>query len=107
MYHLLFFIEHAGNLRIFPLIDRRRYNTTQHNTHNSIHTTQQDTAQPPHTNTLNKAQDYHPGSNTNTTAESRFNLLAPARHHILSSSPARVRTLARLGDLPLNTQSLR
>ena len=97
-----FFLEHVGDLHIFPLIDRRRYSTTQH-----THTTQQDTAQPPHTNTLNKAQDYHPGSNTNTRAESNFNPLALARHHILSSSPARVRTLARLGDLPLNTQSLR
>jgi hypothetical protein len=97
----LFFLEHAGDLRIIPLIDRRRYNTTQHTELNP-----HDTTQPPHTTTLNKALGYHPGSSINTRVESKFNPLAPARHHILSSSLARVRALARLGDLPLNTQSL-
>jgi hypothetical protein len=32
---MLFFLEHAGYLRIIPLIGRRRYNTEQHNTHDT------------------------------------------------------------------------
>ena len=48
-----------------------------------------------------------PRSSINARVESRFNPFAPALHHILSSSPARVRVFARLDDRPLNTQSLR
>jgi hypothetical protein len=40
---LTFFLEHAGDLRIIPLIDRRRYNTTQH-THDTIRHTRHNTA---------------------------------------------------------------
>jgi hypothetical protein len=39
-----FFLEHVGDLHIFPLIDRRRYNTTQHTQLNPHDTTRHNTA---------------------------------------------------------------